>query len=85
MKPIKKLFLLSALLFSLPLLTLLFCVSFASAQACTPPSTGCTSDQTCISGACQYGTCGDKVCNDCSNAFSPCSINEPATCPGDCP
>ncbi len=50
----------------------------------TACSSACLSDQSCVRGTCVYGVCGDKVCNDCSNAFSPCSINEPVTCPQDC-
>jgi len=52
-----------------------------TSTVCNP---ACLSDQSCIGGRCVWGTCGDKVCNDCSNAFSPCSINEPQTCPSDC-
>ncbi|MFA4817998.1 MAG: hypothetical protein WC608_04740 [Parcubacteria group bacterium] len=64
----------------------IFNISTASAVSCTGAFEGCpTSDQwSCISGTCQKARCGDGVCNDCSNAFSPCFPEADSTCPGDC-
>ena len=72
-----KKFFIPIIFFFLPLLVF--------AQSCTAPFSGCpTSDQwSCISGTCQPAKCGDGVCNDCSNAFSPC-FAETNNCPQDC-
>ena len=67
------------------LITIFILLPFlASAQSCTSPANGCQTSQTCINGACQQGACGDGFCNNCSNAFSPCTAESPNSCPQDC-
>ena len=63
----------------------LFLPFLIHAQSCTAPFNGCpTSDEwSCIDGQCKPAKCGDGVCNDCSNAFSPC-FAETNNCPQDC-